>query len=91
MATYQPSKLILQSQSIAGRKRWQYEDTGPLSDVVGSGFVTDARNKGADSGDFVEYTDTSRRITYGLRFSALTDTGATQGTLDGAVIISDTS
>ena len=91
MATYQSANFNLRQQTIAGRKSWIYEDTGPLSDVVGAGFVTDGAQKGCDSGDYVEYTDNSRRITYGLRVSALTDTGATQVTLDGAVIISDTS
>jgi hypothetical protein len=92
MASYQTANFNLKTQSVAGRKSWVYEDTGPLSDVVAAGFVTDGANKGCDSGDFVEYIDTSRRIVYGLHVAAgMTDTGATQVTLDGSVILADTS
>lgn len=91
MADYQSSKMNLRTQSIAGRKTWMYEDTGPLSDAVASGFVADAKDKGMAVNDAVEYIDTSRGIRYGLRVSVVQDTGVTQGTLDGAVIVGDTS
>jgi hypothetical protein len=91
MADYQSAKFNLRSQGIAGRKTWEYEDTGPLSDAAGAGFISDGGKKGVDVGDFVHYLDTSRRIHYGLSILSVTDTGATQGTLDGAVIIGDTS
>lgn len=91
MADYQSANFNLRTQHIAGRKAWTYEDTGPVADVVAAGFVTDGAQKGCDSGDFVEYTDTSRGIVYGLRVSNVTDTGSTQVTLDGQVIIGDTS
>jgi hypothetical protein len=91
MANYQSANFNLRAQSIAGRKEWVYEDTGPLSDVVASGFVSDGAQKGCDSGDFVKYYDTSRGIEYGLRVSNVTDTGNSQVTLDGQVIIGDTS
>jgi hypothetical protein len=91
MANYQSANFNLRQQSIAGRKSWTYEDTGPVADVIASGFVTDGALKGCDSGDFVEYQDTSRRIIYGLKISGMTDTGSTQLTLDGQVIIGDTS
>jgi hypothetical protein len=91
MANYQSANFNLRSQSIAGRKEWVYEDTGPIADVIASGFVSDGAQKGASVGDFVKYYDTSRGIWYGLRVSARSDTGATQLTLDGQVIIGDTS
>lgn len=91
MADYNTAKLNLCGQPVAGRKKWQYEDTGPVADAIVAGFVTDAKDKGAAVGDFVEYTDTSRNIVYGLHFSEVQDTGGTTGTLDGQVIISDTS
>lgn len=91
MADYQSANFNLLSQSIAGRQTWLYEDTGPVTDVVASGFVTDAKDKGADTGDIVHYYDSSRGIWYGLHFTTVQDTGATQGTLDGQVIVSDTS
>jgi hypothetical protein len=91
MADYQSAKFNLRTQGIAGRKTWEYEDTGPLSDAVGEGFIADAGKKGADVGDLVVYLDTSRRIWYNTSFVRVADTGATQGTLDGAVLASDTS
>jgi hypothetical protein len=91
MSDYQSSKFNLQTQSIAGRREWLYEDTGPIGDVVASGFVTDGSKKGAKANDAVRYLDTSRGIWYGLRVSNVSDTGATQLTLDGQVIIGDTS
>ena len=39
----------------------------------------------------LEYVDTSRGVRYGLKVSNVTDTGGTQLTLDGQVIVSDTS
>lgn len=91
MANYDSAKLNLRSQSVAGRKTWLYEDTGPVADVIASGFVTDAKQKGMSVNDAVEYIDTSRGIRYGLKVSAVQDTGATTGTLDGQVIVGDTS
>lgn len=91
MADYDTSKLNMKPQSMAGRKTWLYEDTGPVADVVASGFFTDAKGKGVDTGDRLEYFDTSRGIWYGLRFSEVQDSGATTGTADGQVIIGDTS
>ncbi len=91
MANYQSDKFNLATQSIAGRREWIYEDTGPLADVIASGFVADGSSKGAKANDWVRYLDTSRGIWYGLRVSNLSDTGTTQLTLDGQVIIGDTS
>lgn len=91
MANYDTTKFNLRQQSIAGRKSWQYEDTGPVGDVVAAGFVTDGALKGCDSGDYVEYTDTSRKIVYGLKVLNVTDTGNTQVSLEGNVIIADTA
>jgi hypothetical protein len=92
MADYDTSKFNLAFPNYGGgRKTWVYEDTGPVTDVVAAGFVTDGADKGCDSGDLVMYTDTSRGKVYGLRVSAITDTGVHQVTLDGQVTIGDTS
>lgn len=91
MADYQTSKFNLEAQSISGRRTWIYEDTGPVTDAIASGFVSNAKHKGAHVGDYVRYYDTSRTIWYGLHVTVVEDTGATMGTLDGQVIISDTS
>ena len=91
MATYQTANVYLQSQAIAGRRWFEYSDTGPVADVVASGFFTDGYNRGMRTGDLLRYYDTSRTIWYALRVSAATDTGATQVTADGQVILADTS
>lgn len=92
MASYQSANFNLKAQSIAGRKEWQYEDTGPVSDVSeAAGFIADAKAKGAEAGDFVTYIDTSRKLAYGMTFYTLQDTGATTGTLGLSVLIGDTS
>lgn len=91
MADYTSANFNLRDQSIAGRKRWVYEDTGPVADVIASGFVSDGADKGCDSGDLVDYFDSSRGIWYNLQVSAVQDTGDSQVTLDGQVIVSDTS
>jgi hypothetical protein len=91
MADYQSKNFNLRDQSIAGRRTWLYEDTGPVTDVAGAGFVTDGAAKGAKVDDIVEYVDTSRHLAYHLRVSNVTDTGGTQLTLDGQVLVTDTS
>lgn len=90
--TYQKDQLTLISQPIAGPRKWVYQDTGSgISNVVGSGFFTDGSDKGMKVGDQLEYLDKTATINYGLRVSAVSDTGATQVTVDGQVIIGDTS
>ena len=91
MASYQSANFNLRAQSIAGRKTWTYEDTGPVTDIVAAGFVTDGANKGCDSGDLVEYLDSSRRLWWHLYVDNVTDTGDSQVTLDGQVLVGDTS
>lgn len=91
MADYQSANMNLESQAIGGRRRWSYEDTGPVADIQASGFVTDAKTKGMKAGDWVVYTDTTRVINYGISVQTVQDTGGTTGTLGGAVIIGDTS
>lgn len=91
MADYNSGKLNMVTQGVSGRREWQYEDTGPVTDVVADGFVTNAKQKGLVVGDYVRYYDSSRTIWYGLRAKTVQDTGATQGTLDGQVIVGDTS
>ena len=92
MADYQSANLNLQSQSIAGRRQWTYEDTGPVANVSEvSGFITDAKAKGMKAGDWVVYTDTFRKLVYGMPVITVQDTGGTTGTLGLGVIIGDTS
>ncbi len=91
MADYQTANMNLASQSVAGRREWRYEDTGPVADVVASGFVADAKAKGMKVGDYVNYYDTAADVWYGLQCTVVQDTGGTTGTLDGQVIIADTS
>ena len=90
--TYKPENLTLDGQAIAGPRRWTYQDTGStVATATASGFVTDAKDKGMKVGDQVEYLNKTAGINYGLRVSAVQDTGGTTGTLDGQVIIGDTS
>lgn len=90
--TYKSAQLNLLAQAIAGYRHWYYEDTGSgISNVVGAGFFTDGGKKGMKVGDQLTYHDRTATINYGLRVSAVTDTGATQATVDGQVIIGDTS
>jgi hypothetical protein len=91
MANYDTTKFNLVQQAIAGRREWVYTDTGPVTDVIAAGFVTDGAAKGAKVDDYIRYLDSSRHITYGLHVASVTDTGATQVTFDGQVIVSDTS
>jgi len=92
MASYQTANFNLQSQSIAGRKQWTYEDTGPVGDVAEvSGFIADAKNKGVEAGDLVFYTDTTRLEVYTMMVTAVQDTGATTGSLGLQLLVGDTS
>ena len=80
---YDTSKLNLTSQPIAGPKTWDYEDTGGESAAtyVGSGWFTDAKDKGADTGDYIVVRDRANNQIYHGYFSTVQDTGATQGTV----------
>lgn len=90
--TYKPNKLSLVSQPIAGPRNWTYEDTGSgIANVVGAGFFTDGSDKGMKVGDQLQYLDKTATINYGLRVSNVSDTGDTQVTVDGQVIVGDTS
>lgn len=92
MADYQPSRLNLRSQAITGSREWHYSDSGPVTDVQEvSGFITDGYKRGMRVGDFVQYTDTSRKLQYGMTVFASVDTGNTQTTLGLGVLIGDTS
>ena len=92
MSDYLSAKFNLQDQAIAGRRQWTYEDTGPVSDVSEvSGFISDAKAKGARAGDLVFYTDTSRLKVYTMMFTGVQDTGATTGTLGLQLLVGDTS
>ena len=90
--TYKPEKLTLCGQPIAGPRMWDYNDTGSgIAGVTGAGFFTDGADKGMVVGDQITFRDLTATINYGLRVSAVTDTGATQATVDGQVVIADTS
>lgn len=81
--TYDPSKLQLLSQPIAGAKEWRYTDTGGESAATyaGSGWFTDAKDKGVDTGDAILVQDATNNQFYRGYFSAVQDTGDTQGTV----------
>ena len=90
--TYKPAQLTLDSQPIAGPRRFTYQDTGSgIAGVTGSGFFTDGYDKGMRIGDQVDFLDKTATKNYGLRVSASSDTGDTQTTVDGQVTIGDTS
>ena len=96
MADYTTANMNLCGQPIAGRRQWQYEDTGPVADVQEvAGFVSDAADKGMKVGDYITYTDTTRKYVYGINVNSIqtSDTGGNigKGTLGLAVLISDTS
>jgi hypothetical protein len=89
---YQKNQLTLDSQAIAGPRRWTYQDTGSLvAGVTASGFFTDGSAKGMKVGDQLEFLDKTTLKNYGLRVSAVSDTGATQVTITGEVVIGDTA
>ena len=80
---YDSSKLNLNAQGIKGARIWDYEDTGGETGAVfqGAGWFTDAKDKGADTGDRVVVRDIANNQIYQGYFSAIQDTGATQGTV----------
>jgi hypothetical protein len=78
---YKPNSLVLQSQSIAGRREWLYSDTGSLvSDAVVAGFFADAKDKGVKVDDGLTFIDRTTNIRVTGLFSVVQDTGTTQGT-----------
>jgi hypothetical protein len=80
---YDPSKLTLTGQAIAGPKCWNYYDTGGESVVTyeGAGYFTDAKQRGVDTGDEIKVWNKASNIVYSGRFTAVQDTGATTGTV----------
>jgi hypothetical protein len=79
---YKAASLVLQSQSIAGRRTWLYSDTGSLiSAIVANGFFTDAKDKGVKVGDDITVIDRTTRIRETGLFTVVQDTGNTQGTV----------
>ena len=80
---YDPDKLILITQGITRPQRWDYEDTGgeAVSVYTGAGYFADAKDKGVDTGDHVIIRDRTNTIQYEGYFSAVQDTGASQGTV----------
>ena len=80
---YDAGKLELITQAIAGRKTWQYEDTGGEAITVyqGAGYFTDAKQRGVDTGDPIQIIDAANKITWRGHFITVQDTGATTGTV----------
>lgn len=80
---YDASKLSLVTQGIARHRYWDYEDTGgeTVATYVGAGWFSDAGDKGAKVGDRLLVRDLKGTIQYEARFSAVQDTGASQGTI----------
>lgn len=80
---YDSSKLNLASQPIAGRRNWNYDDTGGETGAVyqGAGFFTDAYTKGVRQYDSIEVIDQTNGQVYHGYFSVSQDTGNTQGTV----------
>lgn len=80
---YDTDKFNLESQSIAGNRRFSYVDTGGETAAAfqGSGFFADAKAKGARVGDRVEIADlTADDVLTGV-FLEVQDTGGTSGTV----------
>jgi len=83
---YKTAKLDLSAQSIAGRRTWLYSDTGATvaNAVAAGGFFTNAREKGAKTGDSLIFTDETNAIRV-TGLLTVQDTGQTNG-----VFIQDT-
>jgi hypothetical protein len=79
---YKSAKLNLQSQPIAGPRKWTYDDTGAIpATITAAGFFTDAGSKGVVVGDAIEIIDLGTPDRYDGHFTVAQDTGATQGTI----------
>lgn len=79
---YKSSKLNLTTQGIASPRHWIYSDTGDTpASIVAAGFFTDAYDKGARAGDTLTWQELTTPNAYDAHFSAVSDTGATQGTI----------
>jgi len=78
---YKSARLNLTSQGITSPRSWVYDDTGAtVADGVANGFFTDAGDKGAEVGDYLDFRDNNTGIRVTGRFTVIQDTGATQGT-----------
>lgn len=80
---YDAGKLNLEGQPMAGRRSWVYDDTGgeSVATYEGAGFFTDANDLGVNVGDPVEIVNRASDTVYRGRFTAVQDTGETQGTV----------
>lgn len=94
MSSFVKNNLKLVSQGITGGKIWSYYDTGALADVVDvAGYFAQAADMGADSGDLIliqASNGATTRTVYGVAFSNITDTGATQGSTGPGTLLGDT-
>jgi hypothetical protein len=80
--SYKSANLNLTTQAITGGRLWDYADTGStVATVVAAGFFTDAGRKGAKVGDALIYRNLTLPDRYDAHFSAVSDTGTTQGTI----------
>jgi hypothetical protein len=83
---YDSSRLNLVSQGIAQARQWDYEDTGGETVAVftGASWFSDAKDKGVDTGDFINIRDRTNTIQYEAYFAIIYDTGTTKG---GTVVL----
>lgn len=79
---YDAGKLLLRDQPMAGPKSWIYDDSGgeAVATYEGSGFFTDAKDLGVDTGDELTIVNRSSSTVYHGRFTTVQDTGDSQGT-----------
>lgn len=81
---YDAGRLSLRSQAIAGPKEWVYFDSGgeTAATYEGTGYFTDAKDRGVDTGDLIQVYNKASNIVYRGRFTVVQDTGETQGTVN---------
>lgn len=82
---YVPANLSLDAGSTlgsrsAGGRRWYLRGTDAVTTVVGSGYVSDAGDRGMTVGDLVTYVETDTTDVYELVVTGITSGAAT---LDG--------
>ena len=83
---YDAGKLSLKTQPMAGYKEWVYVDTGgeTVATYEGAGYFANAKNVGADTGDpitVINRATPTAAVVYRGKFTAIQDTGNTQGTI----------
>lgn len=81
--SYDADQFGLESQAIAGNRRFRYVDTGGETAAAfqAAGFFADAKAKGARVGDRVEIADLNSDDVLTGVFLTVQDTGGTSGTV----------